>query len=383
MSEIPRAAVLLVAAVALSACKPAPLPGEANATVGLRSGPAEGTAMSTGPDPVLVEMPGYMLTLNEFERRAELLSAVAESRLNTKHGRNGLLEMLVWMELLAGSAVEEGLQNSAFERLLVEEARARARLESHAAGTVDRDALNERLPEYYRSRRDEFVRPERRNVYGIVVADRELAERVHSEVETALEHGRRPFVFERLSSVYSIHAPSVANDGDYGWLIRREDGGTGDPALIDAVFAAEGTGLAPIVRTSRGWEVFLIAAIEPARELELRDVEAYLGREQYLEHVGADKRRQLDEQRERQGVEIDAEAVAALAAARADEPEHGLRPRRFSGEALSGDPGAELGYGVLEELAGELAAIQDNPYTRPADPPVIPAEGSAEAAPEL
>lgn len=374
-------AALLVASLA-AGCKPDPLPGEPNATTAVTTGPAEGAAASAAPDPVLLDIDGTVVTLGDFERRAARLSELSELRLNTTQGRSGLLEMFVWLELLARTAEQEGLVGTAEEILLVEEARARTLLDNHAAGTVNREALSERLPEYYAERKEsDFTSPERRRIYGIVFDDPETARAVRREIIAALDHVRPVHVFGRLAGVYSTHQASREDEGRMGWITRPEDGGTADPILADAVFAMPEPGLGPVVQTTRGWEVFFVAAIEPAVERSLQDVEAYLADVQYREALAADARGQLDEHRAALGVEVDAGAVAALAAARHDEPESATRPRRFSVEALAGDPAVELGYGTVDAINEDRATLLDNPRTRPMDPPAFPLEGSGEEVP--
>lgn len=376
-----RASLALAVFAVGSAClKPEPLPGEPNATITVQTGAAGAAEASDAPDPVLVDIAGYALTLGEFERRATRLSDIAQLRLNTTHGRAGLLEMFVWLELLAREARLQGLVGTADELMLVDEARARALLESDAAGSVDRDALSESLPEYFAERREEFTRPERRRVYGIVLPDRAAAERARADVERALEHARPAHVFGRLAPYYSVEADSAAAGGRYGWVVRNEDGGTGDPLLVDAVFEMAETGLGPVVRTTRGWEVIYVAAIQPAMALTFQEVEAYLGEQQYRGAVADHQRARLDAVREEVGVEVDGSAVAALAARRTSEPDGPQRERRYARDALAGVPSAELGFEVVAATEADQARMFDNPFTRPVDPPRTEPEGSADEA---
>lgn len=358
---------------ALGGCKPEPLVGEGPVGAIVATQPA-GDETEPRVDPVLMTVGGVPLTVEEFERMASRLSDLSQRKLNTVQGRNGLLQMFLWMQILAVAAEREGLAGGAEEVLQIEEARARAALDAHSAGTVDREALDATLEGYYEARRSDFVTPEQRRVYGIVVESEDKARQVHAEVETALEHARASLVIERLAGVYSIHEPSRSEGGFYGWLVSNADGASNDPALDAAIFGMRDVGLGPVVQTSRGWEIFVIGAIREPRNLGLDDVRRTLSEERFHEAVGADQRAELDAARVRLGAVVDRVAVGALAEQRASEPPEPHRPRRYSQAALAKDPVAELGDAVLDALAAEQAALRANPATAPAPTLAEPAE---------
>ena len=381
---LPAFAAFLMATATLG-CRPEPLPGEPNSDSVLGTGADQVADEEEGEDPVLLQIANYAFTIGDFERRAARLSDEAQLKLNTTQTRNGLLEMFVWVELLAYDAAQQGLVGLSDEVFFVDEAVARARLEYLASANVNQDTLAEGLPEYYEERREELLtRPERRRIYGIVVDDRALAESVRGELEQALEHVRPVHAFQRLADLYSTHRASAEDKGRMGWLVRVEEGGTGDPALTEAVFAMEDYGLGPIVETSRGYEIFYVSAIIDGMELELDDARRYLTQLQYDEATADFQRAALDGEREDADAQIDASAVARLAAARAEvdpqAPESPVRPRRFSREALAGEPVAEIGIDVVAEVMEETARIVANPRTVPRDPPFAHADGSGEGS---
>jgi hypothetical protein len=362
----------VVGLFALIGCKPAPLPGEPNAAASV--GAVVGEEEQALDDPVLVRVGDREITISEFERRRAMLSGPAERRYAALGQSSALLESMVLVEVLGSHAERLGLAGGATEALLVAEARARAVVEEAATRTVNPVELEDQLRAWFEAERSRYERPEQRRVYGIVLDDAETAARVRAEVEAALAVTRPPHVFERLAEHYSVHEPSRLDGGRYGEIVSIADGGAHDPALDEAVFAAEANTLLPVLRTTRGWEVVYVGGVTPARILSFDDARPVFAAELLDRALGEAMRRRFDAARIEAGVEVDTAAVHQLASARADEPPEPVRARRFAQATLEHRPVAELGETVLAGLNATSALAVQNPNTAPA-----PSEGSGDA----
>ncbi|MFT6395319.1 MAG: hypothetical protein ACJAYU_000061 [Bradymonadia bacterium] len=362
-----------IACLPLIACKPDPLPGEPNAPQLVTAGEI---ARNEGSDPPLLMIGDRPLTMNEFDRRSQLMSPTAQLRLATAQNSQKLLEMIVWAELVAIEATRLELVGGLDEQVLVNDAHAQGRLEAMAAISVNRGAITvDEVRALYDATADTIQRAEERRVYTIVRPDRESAEALQAEVATLTEHDRASRVYSYLAPIHSTHELSRAT-GLVG-MIRAD--GDGDPEFLAAVFSSEDRGLvSEIPVTSRGYEVIYVDRIVPAREVPFDEYEGRLREQMHASAVATRQRNELDRLRDEAGVELNTDAISALSAARADEPESTPRERRFSHGWLSGSPEAELGVDVMVLLEEEVANARANPLAALNPNGFVALEGSAE-----
>ena len=122
---------------------------------------------------------------------------------------------------------------------------------------------DDRLRRAYDERLDEFSTPEKRDLQQIVVADREIAERVH----------RRLVVGGEFMTV-AAETDGVSADGVELGLVGRFE--LVVPELADAAFAlAEGAFSEPI-SSPFGWHIVRAQKIEPARQQSFAEARAAL-----------------------------------------------------------------------------------------------------------
>lgn len=365
-----RKTLAFILGISLFGCKPEPLPGEANAPQFV--GSAE-VADEEAVDPPLLAIGDRTLTLSEFDRRAELLSRTARYRLNSPAQRRRLLEMVVWAELVAIEATREGLVGGLDEQLLVADARARAILEDGARRSVNRaDIEDDTVRALFDAEAGEIQRPEVRRLYTIVRPDLESAQALHTEITALLEVdlGRR--IFRALAPIHSVHE-ETREDGFVGEL--RADA-EADPVFLAAAFSTEEEGLVPEVqRTTRGYEIIFVDLVVDAREIPFQEFEGRIRERLHRESIAARQRALLDEARENAGVTVEADALDALTAARADEPESLTRARRYSEAWLAESPTAILSQDATGAILAELERARANPLAATG---ALPLDGSGE-----
>lgn len=367
----------LVLVAALAGCAPDPLPGEV-----LSADLAQGSRAETDDatlDPWLVLLDGRPVTLSEVERRIASLSPFGQRFFQSPQTKLQYLEFLVWIDTIALDAVERGWTDGGPGSVLPLEALARLVLDDATsaqlnAAEVDEAALRERFDALF----PQLVRPERRRVAVVVVPTREEAEEVVAEFEARVAEGldEAGYIFRWLVRSRSTHPESRATNGELGWWVAAEHGGTTPPELEELIFSTPAGNIAGIVETERGFEVLYVNAVEAGHAPTFEGLRLYLAQRMALAERSASQRATLDAWRE--GASVDAEAVAELSSARAGgDEEH--RPRRFSASGLASDADFLLGasYDPWREELDD--AYRRNP--RAALPLVIPElseEGSGE-----
>jgi peptidyl-prolyl cis-trans isomerase D len=110
----------------------------------------------------------------------------------------------------------------------------------------------------YGERAAEFGRPERRAVRQIIVDDEATARRAHERLQAGAE----------FAAVAADEAGLDADSLDLG-SVGRDDL---PPELAEAAFALAPGGLTAPVRSSFGWHILQVTAIEPAAQRSLADV---------------------------------------------------------------------------------------------------------------
>ncbi len=371
------AAALCVAALVplASGCKPSPLPGEnAGQTVAVTN-TAASTEVDTASLAPLLEIGGRVLTIGEFESRAALMSEIARAKLDVTQSRTSLLEMFVWVELLAALGTDSGLVGGAEEALFGLEVEARANLADDVARSLDVSTLEPRWRAAFEAQHAEWERPAQRKVRGITLPDRALAEQVRADMVAGLEHTDAEHVFRSYNQAL---ATGDSTDGAWGWVVDPAHGGLGDPALLDVIFSVEPSTLSPVFASTRGWEIVYVEGVDEGLTLTFEDAEAYVRSRVLAMARGEHMRSVLDASREAAGVSVDTAAVARLAALRTREPADTSRPRRYAQEALASAYVTELGVDLLNEVNEERAARVSNPSVQSVDPPVhsLAPEGS-------
>ena len=114
--------------------------------------------------------------------------------------------------------------------------------------------LGERARAYYKAHRDEFQRPESREIRHLLVRDAKQASQLHRALR-----GKGEQAFARTASKHSIDR-STSTAGGHMTIYRGES----PPALDRAAFALKTGALSTPIRTSAGYS--LVLAIGPIQD---------------------------------------------------------------------------------------------------------------------
>lgn len=131
-------------------------------------------------------------------------------------------------------------------------------LESVAA---DIEVGEDELRRYYEEHQSQYTSPEQRRARHILIAvgPERSEEEAKAEVEALREELEQGAAFEELAKQHSDDPGSSTQGGDLGLFAR----GAMDPAFEQAVFALEKGGVSEPVRSSYGYHLIKLEAIQP------------------------------------------------------------------------------------------------------------------------
>ena len=368
-------------------CKPAQLPGEPNAQEG-RAFMQAAERGETAAVP-LARVGGRDITLDEFERRLAQRSPETQRYFADPDMRPQFLEMLVWLDVMASEAERAGWTQSAVAGLLEDDYRARALLTELAPASLYLGSIVEsEVVAAWEAWRDTLLQVARRSVSVSLYPDRARAEEAQRRLETWVTEERDALeeLFAYEARVNSLHEATRGEGGALGWVAPASAGSGIDPALDALVFGAESPGIAGIMDTEEGALLVYVAGVPEVRAPTYDDAEPWIRGRLLAVQRAAALREALDARRAEVGIERDASAIDALAAARATVTGQAVaasRYRRWSTEALAGleqrtfgvgwnslATTADAEYRINAEAAGFRArALAPEPDPAPAESP--------------
>jgi peptidyl-prolyl cis-trans isomerase C len=239
------AATGIVVVLALSGCKPTP-PGAQ------KSGPA------------VAQGDGVVVTVAEFKARLDEQSPFLRQRYQNLDRKKEFLDSLVKFEVLAHAAEKEGLQNDPDVQMTMKKAMVQKLVSKRfAEGDASKDISDAEVQKFYDEHKDDFVKPARVRVAGVLVAatdkDRALkgaqAKKLVAQVKAA---GKKdPQALQSLARASSDDAATKASGGDLGFRSQDEFEKQFGPAFAAASFATK-DGEDVVVETAQGFWIIRV-----------------------------------------------------------------------------------------------------------------------------
>jgi peptidyl-prolyl cis-trans isomerase C len=288
-------ATLLVASLALCACKPAPGPAKAPA----RSGP------------VLARVDDTEITASDLQ---DLLNRYAHTpfvaaRYSTPEKKKELLDALVRYELLAREALRRGYDHDP-DVLRIAKKQMVAQFEKREINDKLRpeDMAAAEIENYYREHASEFVRPEEVRVSQILVRDEAAARKLAAEAKAR----NTPEAFRALVERESLDQDSKPRAGDLLFFDRKT---TRLPKpLVEAAFALAKPGdVAGPITSDKGFHIIRLNERRPEVTRTLAEAKPDIQRK-LVEQMRTQRKRDLaEEARKTIRVEIYEDELAKVA----------------------------------------------------------------------
>jgi len=240
-----RGILVTALAVAVAACKPAP-PGP----------------QKTGP--AVAQGEGLLITADEFKARLDEQSPFIRQRYAALDRKKEFLDNLVRFELLARAAEKEGLANDPDVLLTTRKVMVQKLVQKKfAEGDPSKEIPEADAQKYYDAPRDEFVKPAKVRLAGILVAAGEKggpaparAAKLLAQLKGAMK--KNPQALQAMAREVSDDPVSKGAGGDLGFKSKDDLAKQGGPAFADAVFALKEGAPAAVDSTQGVWIVQVI-----------------------------------------------------------------------------------------------------------------------------
>jgi peptidyl-prolyl cis-trans isomerase C len=235
----------LAVAVATAACKPAP-PGP----------------QKTGP--AVAQGEGLLITADEFKARLDEQSPFIRQRYAALDRKKEFLDNLVRFELLARAAEKEGLATDPDVLLTTRKIMVQKLVQKKfAEGDPSKEIPEADAQKYYDAHRDEFVKPAKVRLAGILVSAGEKgapasarAAKLLAQLKASMK--KNPQALQAMAREVSDDPVSKGAGGDLGFKSKEELAKQGGPAFADAVFALKEGAPATVDSTQGVWIIQLI-----------------------------------------------------------------------------------------------------------------------------
>jgi peptidyl-prolyl cis-trans isomerase C len=178
-------------------------------------------------------------------------------------GKAQLLDQLIDQKLMATEAARSGLKENPQVRLAIQQAIDRILAEAFLTHETEKlDLSDGGLSRFYADHPQLFTTPTRVKARHIVV-------QTEAAAESALKQIKKGRPFEEIASEVNIDS-SRSKGGDLGWV---------SPGIMvkpfdDALFALAQGQVSPIVKTSFGYHIITVDAVEPGRVIPFESVKS-------------------------------------------------------------------------------------------------------------
>lgn len=222
------------------------------------------------PEEVLARIGDRVISASDLERQIQKQPAAARARYASPELRKQLLDDMIRFEVLAAHAEKRGYDRDPEVQRLLRQFMVNQLVQREFEGQERPEDLPEaELKRYYEAHPLEYSREEEVRVSQIVVADQATAEKVLAKTRTL--HPTDLDGFRRLVNLHSEDQASKARGGDMLFFDRRT--ATQPRTVVDASFAiADVNGLAPLVRSERGFHILRLTERRPALTQAFGDV---------------------------------------------------------------------------------------------------------------
>ena len=219
------AATAIAVALATTSCKPQP-PGP----------------QKTGP--AVAQGGGILITADEVKARLDEQSPFIRQRYQTLDKKKEFLDNLIRFELLARAAERDGLGNDPDVQMTLKKVMVQKYVQRRfAEGDPAKEIPDAEAQKYYDAHKDEFVKPAKVRLAGILVAATAAnrparaaqAKKVLAQVTAAAK--KNPMAIQGLARELSDDGATKASGGDQGFKSKEELARQLGQAAADAAFA--------------------------------------------------------------------------------------------------------------------------------------------------
>lgn len=241
-----RLVAVTIALVALAGC-------------GQKAGEAK---KETKSGPVLAEVSGTNITVDEFKKEVENLPPYLKPMAESADGKKEMLETMIIRELILQDAKKDGIENSPAVTEKLEDLKKRLVVEVYLKKKVDEQSkvTDEELQKFYDQNKDKFKSGDEVKASHILLKDEKSAQDVLAKVKGGGN-------FEELAKKYSIDS-AAAKGGDLGWFGK----GAMIPEFEKAAFALKEGDTSGIVRTKFGFHIIKVTGKRAAGTRSFADV---------------------------------------------------------------------------------------------------------------
>jgi peptidyl-prolyl cis-trans isomerase C len=263
-------------------------------------------------------MCGRAITVDDLQERLDSSPPRVRERYRDPARLRQLVEELIRFEVLLAEAERLGLDRHPDVLRARDQAMVGVLMHDEfqdAPGTRPSDIGDEEVEAYYRAHQAEFSGPERVRASQIRVDDRELGERLLSQILAAPDDAA---LFGRLAREHSEDAQSRARDGDLRYFARPAERRRGEPEVppevAEAAFSLGQIGevYPQLVRSAEGWHIVKLTGRHEAWQRTLEEA-----RDRIQSRLAQNRRQEvmtafLQAARERLRVEVNQEALGLV-----------------------------------------------------------------------
>ena len=221
-----------------------------------------GEAGNSKSGPVLADVSGTSITVDEFKKEVENLPPYLKPMAETADGKKEMLETMIIRELILQDAKKDGIENSPAVTEKLEDLKKRLVVEVYLKKKVDEQAkvTDEELQKFYDQNKDKFKSGDEVKASHILLKDEKTAQDVLAKVKGG-------GTFEELAKKYSIDS-AAAKGGDLGWFGK----GSMIPEFEKVAFTLKEGETSGIVKTKFGYHIIKLTGKRAAGILPLAEV---------------------------------------------------------------------------------------------------------------
>ncbi len=216
----------------------------------------------TKSGPVLAEVSGTSITVDEFKKEVENLPPYLKPMAETPEGKKEMLETMIIREMILQNATKDGLDKSPDVASKLEDLKKRLIVEAYLKKKVDEQAqvTDDELKKFYDQNKDKFKSGDEIKASHILMKDEKTAQDVLAQVKAGGN-------FEELAKKYSIDSAAIKG-GDLGWFGK----GSMIPEFEKAAFGLKEGQTSGIVKTKFGYHIIKVTGKRAAGTRAFADV---------------------------------------------------------------------------------------------------------------